>query len=100
MRNFFGNPNGIGTFKLLEGADAATHRPYLSLPCGVDELSVFPSRAAPTSWSWFRTSIVGVTAVQSRPVQLDSVLSCITFRRFTRRRSQLLWTRVRKFRER
>ena len=78
VQNFFGNPNGIGTFKLLEGADADIHSSYLLLLCDVDELSIFPSRAAPTSWSMFRTSIVGVAAVQSRPVQLDSELSCIT----------------------
>jgi hypothetical protein len=54
VQNFFGNPNG---FKLLEGADAGIRSSYLSLQCGVDEVSIFPSRAAPTSWSWFRTSI-------------------------------------------
>ena len=64
VQNFFGNPNGIGTFKLLEGADADIHSSYLLLLCDVDELSIFPSRAAPTSWSMFRTSIVGVAAVQ------------------------------------
>ena len=29
VQNFFGNPNGIGTFKLLEGADADIHSSYL-----------------------------------------------------------------------
>jgi hypothetical protein len=36
-------PNGNGTFKLLEGADADIRSSYLSLLCGVDEMSIFPS---------------------------------------------------------
>jgi len=47
------------------------------------------------SWSCFRTPIVGVTAVQSHPVQPDSELSCITFCGCTQRRSRSFWTRVR-----
>ena len=49
MQDFGGHSNG---FKLLEGADADIHSPYLSLLCGADELSVSSSRATPFSWSW------------------------------------------------
>jgi hypothetical protein len=53
VQNFVGHSNG---FKLLEGADAGIRSSYLSLLCGVDELSVSSSRSTPLSWSWNRTS--------------------------------------------
>jgi len=47
VQNFLGSPNGNGTFKLLEGADADIRSSYLSLLCGVDEMSIFPSEQLP-----------------------------------------------------
>jgi hypothetical protein len=80
--------NGDCTYKLLEGADADIHSPYLSLLCGVDELSMFPSRAAPTSWSRFRTSIVSQPAGADRAHDREAIAAGSSVARAVRRGSR------------